>query len=316
LQTGRANLFLASLPEMTHRLYIIGNGFDLHHRIPSSYREFGAYLKAHDRDTYQVVERYFGVDDDEFWSEFEDRLTAFDIDTLIDDASDFLVGYFAEDWKDAYHHDYQFEISRAVEAISKTLRSRFAEWIRQLPIPPPSAIAGLRLPVDSSATFLNFNYTPSLQKLYGVPNANILHIHGAAGDPDAQLILGHGWKPEIDPDPYRFADDPEEADVRLVEGQRIIDDYFKDTFKPTARIIADNGTFFAGLSQVDSIFVMGHSVSEVDHPYFFEVIRNIDADRVPWKISYFGDLAGLRGRVEKLGVGSRLVEYALLPDFY
>ena len=103
--------------------------------------------------------------------------------------------------------------------------------------------------------------------------------------------------------------------MRVVEGQRIIDEYFRVTFKPTAQIISDNGGFFAGLSRVDSIFVMGHSVSEVDHPYFLEVIRNIDANRVPWKISYFGDLPGLRGRVEELGIAPHLVEYALLTDF-
>lgn len=30
------------------RLYVIGNGFDLHHRIPSSYAHFGAYVRATD----------------------------------------------------------------------------------------------------------------------------------------------------------------------------------------------------------------------------------------------------------------------------
>jgi hypothetical protein len=176
---------------MTHTLYIIGNGFDLHHGIPSSYKEFGTYLKANDQDTYQVVERYFDVDA-EFWSAFEERLAAFDSDTLTDDASDFLISYFAEDWKDAYHHDYQFETNQVVKGISETLRSRFAEWIRQLPLPTPLAIAPLRLSVDPSATFLNFNCTPSLQRLHGVPKANILHIHGAACEPNARLILGHG----------------------------------------------------------------------------------------------------------------------------
>ncbi|MGE0294884.1 MAG: bacteriophage abortive infection AbiH family protein [Hyphomonadaceae bacterium] len=234
---------------------------------------------------------------------------------LTDDASEFLVSYAADDWSDDYHHAYQFEINQAVEAISVTLRSQFANWIRQLPIPAPSMIAGMRLPLDSSAIFLNFNYTPSLQRLYCVPDANILHIHGAVGDPDARLVLGHGWKPENNPDPYRFTDDPESADTRVVEGQQIIDRYFRDTFKPTQQIISDHRAFFAGLSNVDNIFVMGHHVSEVDHPYFREVIRNIDASRARWKFSYFGDLALHRERVEKLGIAPHLVEYALLADF-
>lgn len=45
-------------------LYIIGNGFDRHHNIPSDCRDFGRYLKAVDRDTYREVENYFSVDDD------------------------------------------------------------------------------------------------------------------------------------------------------------------------------------------------------------------------------------------------------------
>jgi hypothetical protein len=94
--------------------------------------------------------------------------------------------------------------------------------------------------------------------------------------------------------------------MRVVEGQRIIDDYFRETFKPTAQIIRDNAAFFAGLSQLERIFALGHSVSAVDHPYFREVIRNIDADRVRWKISYFGDLACLRERVDVSDDGIRV----------
>ena len=33
-------------------LYIVGNGFDLHHGIPSSYAAFGRYLKEVDSETY------------------------------------------------------------------------------------------------------------------------------------------------------------------------------------------------------------------------------------------------------------------------
>jgi hypothetical protein len=299
---------------MEDALYIVGNGFDLHHGIPSSYRVFGEYLSAHDRKTYDIVSHYFSVDE-QFWAEFEERLADFDSNTLIEEASDFLVGYGAEEWSDAYHHDYQYEIRQVVEAISKTLRSRFADWVRQLPLPSSSALAGRRVPLDPSAKFLNFNYTALLQRLYSVPDANILHIHGAAANSNAHLILGHGWEPGANLDPYRFERDPEEADVRVVEGQRIIDEYFVDTFKPTAQIIRDNACFFNGLSNVKAVFVLGHSVSAVDHPYFREVIRNINARRVRWKISYFGDLAGLRERVETLGVAADLIEYALLADF-
>ncbi|MGK6313659.1 bacteriophage abortive infection AbiH family protein [Neorhizobium sp. DT-125] len=299
---------------MEKTLYIIGNGFDLHHGIPSSYKAFGEYLRLSDAKTYEVVEKYFAMDA-QLWAEFEDRLASFDSDSLIEDASNFLVGYGAEDWSDAYHHDYQYEIQQAVEAISTTLRLRFAEWIRQLPVPWAAEFSGQRVPLNSSAVFLNFNYTPSLQRLYGVPDINVLHIHGAAANPTETLVLGHGWEPDPNPDPYRFEQDPEDADMRVVEGQGIVDDYFSDTFKPTAKVIEKNAAFFAGLSDVDRIVVMGHSVSEVDHPYFEEVIANIDVKRVRWKVSYYGDLDELRKRMESLGVPAHLTEYALLNAF-
>jgi hypothetical protein len=294
-------------------LYIIGNGFDLHHRIPSSYQQFGAFLKVRDKETFEFVERYFDVNSD-FWWEFEGRLAYFDSDQLIDDASNFLVGYGADDWSDAYHHDYQYEVNRAVEAISKTMRSRFGDWIRQLSMPDPSEVVQLLLPLDRSANFLNFNYTPSLQHIYGVSDDRILHIHGSVADTQAHLVLGHGWRPPDNLDPYRFYSEPEDADMRVVEGQEIVDDYFKETFKPTERIIQEHQPFFVSLAGVENILVMGHSLSEVDHPYFHEVIRRVDPDLVKWRVSYYGDIQGPRDGLEELGVDPNAVQYLLLTD--
>jgi hypothetical protein len=296
---------------MAATLYIIGNGFDLHHGIRSSYRAFGEYLKAREPGTYNVLDRYFDLDS-EFWEKFEEQLV--DRDTLLDHASNWLVSYGADDWHDAYHHDFQYELGRDVETISRTLRLRFGEWVRQLHVPDASELADDTLLIDRAAIYLNFNYTSSLQRLYGVPDANILHIHGAATDSEAQLVLGHGWKPEEHPDPYRFERDPEAADTRVVEGHRIIDDYFRDTFKPTAQIIRDNAAFFERLSSIVRILVMGHSLFGVDHLYFREVIRNIDADHVTWTVSYFGDLEEKCGRFHELGIAAHLVKFARLSE--
>ncbi|MER8808248.1 AbiH family protein [Mesorhizobium australicum] len=37
---------------MVKTLYIVGNGFDLRHGIPSSYKAFGEYLRTVDAKTY------------------------------------------------------------------------------------------------------------------------------------------------------------------------------------------------------------------------------------------------------------------------
>jgi hypothetical protein len=109
---------------MTTTLYIIGNGFDLHHGIPSAYKDFGTFVKPNDPEIYGLIEEYFGIDDG-FWSDFEARLAHFDADTLSEYASNFLVSYGADDWTDSYHHDYQYEIDRVVKALSRGLKRQF-----------------------------------------------------------------------------------------------------------------------------------------------------------------------------------------------
>lgn len=293
-------------------LYIIGNGFDRHHDIPSDYRDFGRYLAAVDRDTYREVEAYFNVDD-EFWWQFEQQLANFDTDAAIDYASQFLMSYGADDWSDSGHHDYQYELERVVEAISKTLQERFAQWVRQLPIPSLSSCFTGLLPLDPNAFYLSFNYTQTLQRTYGIPDGQILHIHGKASDPSDRLILGHGWERSAS-ESLNHGVDMSEADIRVIEGNEIVDGYFSATFKPTAQIIADNQTFFSNLNAIRQIYVMGHSLSEVDAPYFAAIIKNIDSSSVRWMISYHSNPTDAQAAFCKFGIDMSLAGFASLDN--
>ena len=293
-------------------LYIIGNGFDRHHNILSDYRDFGRYLEAVDPDTYREVETYFSVDN-EFWWEFEKKLANLDANTLIDYASQYRMFYGAEDWSDSGHHDYQYELSRVVETISTTMRRRFAEWIRQLPIPTAASFSGELLSLDPNARYLSFNYTQTLQQTYSIPDSQILYIHGNANNPTDQLILGHGWR-RTPTESLNHGIDPAETDTRIVEGNEIIDGYFSATFKPTDQVIADQQPFFSSLKSVGQIFVMGHSLSEADTPYLAEIVRNIDAFHVTWKISYHRDPKDMWGKLSRLGVDMSLATIARMDD--
>jgi hypothetical protein len=53
-------------------LYIIGNGFDLHNRIPSSYTNFGHYVLSVDSNLHTMFEDYFSFDGN--WADFENTL--------------------------------------------------------------------------------------------------------------------------------------------------------------------------------------------------------------------------------------------------
>jgi hypothetical protein len=60
--------------ERAKHLYIIGNGFDLHHHIPSSYNDFKEWLEDNDIDTLYKVENILETDEPKWWNEFETNL--------------------------------------------------------------------------------------------------------------------------------------------------------------------------------------------------------------------------------------------------
>ncbi|WP_192250436.1 bacteriophage abortive infection AbiH family protein [Mesorhizobium silamurunense] len=292
---------------MADRLFVIGNGFDLHHGIPSRYRDFGRYVEGIDRKVSELIRDYLFVDKD-FWNCFEERLATFDSDHVIDYAENFLVSYGAEDWSDADHHNFEYEIEQIVDGLSRTMRKHFADWIRGLPIPLPGTVPLVNC-IERRAKFLNFNYTPTLQSLYGVDPGQVLHIHGSAVDPDSLIVLGHGWERQADEMLVRQVD--EDTDTRIAGGYRLIDDYFAGTFKPTEKILAQNQAFFDGLVDVSDVFILGHSLADVDALYVAEI-----ANKVPvtarWTISCYKTPETERNRFSGYGVNAELVRFAPL----
>ncbi|TFY99243.1 hypothetical protein EZ313_22005 [Ramlibacter henchirensis] len=295
----------------TKTLYIIGNGFDLHHGVGSRYADFGKYLEKADPETYDAVDQYFYIDDS-FWNEFEARLAHFDAATAIEDASDFLMPYGAEDWSDAGHHDYEYELDRIIRKISSTMRSRFADWVRQLQIPPLTQSGVAPLPIDRSGVFLNFNYTDTLTSVYGVAPARVLHLHGQARDATSQIVLGHGWR-RTEADSLNHRADPEAMDTRVWQGNFIVDDYFAKTFKPTEKIIQANQAFFSALKSVETVLVMGHSLGEVDWPYLQLVWKNV-SPAAQWKFSYYGNPQHTQDAAARMGIEKSRVAFHTLAD--
>lgn len=105
-----------------------------------------------------------------------------------------------------------------------------------------------------------------------LPGDNVLHIHGEAKMQGEKLILGHGWNP-VERRSLNDRDDISEIDTRLMEAHSILDDYFLQTFKPSEKLILQNQAFFDQLDVVDSVHVLGHSLSNVDLPYLKALLK-------------------------------------------
>jgi len=294
------------------KLYIIGNGFDIQHGIKSRYWDFKEYLDIKDKKLVEKLEEYFGSD--ALWSDFEETLAYLDTEQIIDECMNYLQSCGAEDWSDAYHHDYQYEVQQRINLITETLKQQFTKWILQLKM-PDNATENMVV-VDKGSTFINFNCTDTLERLYKVTKDQIFYIHNKAVDINSILILGHSRNPQDTKTLDELYND-EDTDVRVTDGNRILDDYFVETYKSTETIIAENSIFFDGLNGIETIYVFGHSLSVVDRPYFQEIIKHIDQDKVQWKVSFYNkkDLIGFQAFFKELDINLSLVEFDRMYNF-
>lgn len=296
----------------TNKLYIIGNGFDIQHGLKSGYWDFKKYLNNTDKKLVKKLEEYFGSD--ALWSDFEETLAYLDTEQIVDECMDYLQSYSTEDWSDAYHHDYQYEVQQRINLITDTLKQRFTEWILQLRL-PKNANENMVV-VDKNAIFINFNYTDTLERLYKVTQDQIFYIHNKAVDTNSTLILGHSRNPQNAKTHDELYND-EDTDVRVAEGNRILDDYFIETYKSTETIITENSDFFERLKDLETVCVFGHSLSVVDRPYFLEIIKRIDKDKVTWKVSFHNkkDLIDFQAFFQGLDINLALVDFDRMYNF-
>lgn len=105
-------------------------------------------------------------------------------------------------------------------------------------------------------------------------------------------------------------------DPRDIEGDEIIDKYFRKTFKNTSIIIKENKGYFKKLKSISKIYILGHSLSKVDYNYYKEIINNIDKAKVKWKISFFKaeEYENHCSYMKSLGINLNLVEVQNIYD--
>lgn len=73
------------------RLVVIGNGFDLAHKLPTTYSDFKNQLAQDCSDFYRDICEY--IPEESLWYSFEEALAELDVEQLQDDNSCYLLGY-------------------------------------------------------------------------------------------------------------------------------------------------------------------------------------------------------------------------------
>lgn len=170
-------------------LYVIGNGFDLAHGVPSSYSKFRDWLGKHS-NLRKTLETY--IKNDALWWNLEEALADLDLDTPSMAIPEMLDAFDAYD-PDAQMADYYAAIDMAmlpVDTITNELPKKFRRWIESLKV--DSSVKPLSGLVKPGAKYLDFNYTEFAETLYGAKG--VCYIHGSRKNRKAKLILGHSYK--------------------------------------------------------------------------------------------------------------------------
>jgi hypothetical protein len=313
---------------MPKKLYIIGNGFDLHHYLKTSYYEFSNFLRENYFDIYSTIDSFvsYPSSENELWSKFEENLANLNADEILADNTDYLPNYASEEFKERDRYVFPDIMDEYYQKLTSGLLSAFEEFILQVKYPNLSWER--KIEIDSEATFLSFNYTNTLERLYSIKRSKILYIHNSAFYDSGNIILGHGIDPEsfvekkLEPPEdlapeklsewYEMNDD---FDYSYDEGKNILMKYFKFTYKPTKEIIGRHFNFFSKLKMVNEIFVFGHSISSVDFLYFEEIVKNI-RNNVLWTVSFYNtyENKSLKTTLENLGIAQENIRLIYLED--
>lgn len=282
---------------MPKHLYIIGNGFDLHHGINSSYRDFMKWMNVNYCDIMLKVDKVYGDCDNDWWSDFENQLASLDAiqysrKIAFENRPDLTSEHCDGMWQDA-----QIEVKNQLYGLYSDIRECFHEWILQLN--PPLESKKVKLIIQESI-FLNFNYTKTLENYYDISRSNILHIHGCI-DEDEDFVLGHGKSYE-ELDSLNTEDLPDSPDdlneqelAQFYEEQAnsaaLHEQLARDAAiggvasqrKPVDELIKKHEGFFNSLRDITHIHVYGMSLSEVDIPYLEHILSIVKS--VKWEFS-------------------------------
>lgn len=261
-------------------LYFIGNGFDLFHEsVKSKFVHFYSWMNLKDKQHEQFVidlENIFPescVHGNLLWTDFEQALGQFNIESV-------HANFSGKEDSRIFDENYQVRAANYVHRLFARIPVYLREWAKEIDIEMVRPV----LPLCKESQYLTFNYTLLLEDVYNIPSNHILHIHNSISD-DKPLITGHRQG-------FQTYFDEFESDNERISRENLAREIIR-LRKPVEDIIQSHKAYFSSLVNINKVVVFGHSLSDIDLPYFQEVIKNVQ-DGTKWFFTVHDDTAKSR----------------------
>lgn len=256
------------------KLVFVGNGFDLHFNLPTTYNDFENFVNTHFPNIKRGIETLFCGDMDNektLWNDFENHLALINKEEFTVSRSD------VEGMKAVYGD---------IINLPHELRTLFCSWIKSISCQIQSTAYHQ---VTPGTFIISFNYTRTIEENFNIDPSHIYYIHGTSSD---NIIFGHqqgvsfpGYKTA----PYDMdLEDDEQFNECDYVTTKWLNDYLKATEKPVDQIIKKSegllqSTYSVNFSDIEEVYIIGHSFSIIDKPYFEWIARKTNAK---WKLGY------------------------------
>jgi hypothetical protein len=282
------------------KLYLFGNGFDIAHEIKTPYSAFRKFLKENHEDFLTSFEAMYHIqplDDTEpwytetaqkrwdlnvlkdLWKYFEEEMGMPDDSGMYDAALSLVDSMPDCGIKDTLDYHWRREYGFAAD-----LQKYVLEWLETIDTSAAKCKKSTLMNANSDY-FINFNYTDTLEKVYGIKN--VLHIHGGVTSCCAiSPIMGHGNKYIIDSNLRKAHDYLNEGIEWVASIHEAIARFCYSLYKDTDLIISQNEDFFSNLQSVDEIVTLGLSFGNVDIPYLDRILNAINPT-TKWTVYYY-----------------------------
>ncbi|UMQ41574.1 bacteriophage abortive infection AbiH family protein [Chryseobacterium sp. Y16C] len=296
-----------------NRLYIIGNGFDRYHNLPTGYNDFHQFVIKNHPSLENTFERYFelstklNTDNKKLWADFENDLSTFNWKAFFDEKNQ--IDVLDDSFRPSFIYGLEDDLEQETDILISSIREAFEDWLTDLSLESTTR----KLYIEEDSLFITFNYTLTLEEVYQITREKVLHIHGDVENDQGFLVFGHNKNLKAKP---KFDKYGETTRTPFSDSEAIAQQPFYKLQKPVKDVISENENFFKNLKDINEVKILGHSLNTIDLPYFKKIKKYV-LGSPKWKVSFYSDAEKIRHlhSLQKIGIDEHRIEFFKMSDY-